>query len=80
MRELIENDGVESYSSESAKRSESEELQRNHCLEKRPRREDTDVDKKISKIKRATIDRVEIMRQQQSPIANLIAVYKAGST
>lgn len=43
--ELIENDRAESYSFEPAKGYESEELEESrYRLEKRPRREDTEVD------------------------------------
>lgn len=51
MRELIENDGAESYSSEPAESLESEELERSYRLKKRSRREDTDVDQKVERLK-----------------------------
>lgn len=44
VREFIKNDEAESYSFELTERSESEELERNYHLEKRPRREEKDVD------------------------------------
>lgn len=51
-RELIENDGAKSYSSKLVERSESEELEGSHyCLENRSRREDTEVDQKLKRLK-----------------------------
>lgn len=45
VKELIENDRVTSYSSEPVERCESEELEgSDYYLEKRPRREETEVD------------------------------------
>lgn len=51
VRELIENDGVESSSFDMAERLGSEELERNYRLEKRLRREEADVDQKLKRLK-----------------------------
>ncbi|XP_021626982.1 uncharacterized protein LOC110625651 [Manihot esculenta] len=51
VRELIENDEVESYATEPTRRSESEELERGYRLEKRPRKEEADVDQKLKRLK-----------------------------
>lgn len=50
-RELIENDGAESYSSEPTERLGNEELEKSYRLEKRPRKEDTDIDQKLERLK-----------------------------
>lgn len=51
-RELIKNDGTKSYSSKPIEKDESEELEGNHYrLERRPGREDTEVDQKLERLK-----------------------------
>lgn len=50
-RELIENDGAKSYSSEPVERPRREELKRSYRPKKRPRREDTNVDQKLKRLK-----------------------------
>lgn len=60
-RKLIENNKVESCSFEPAERSGSEEIERkrSYRLEKRPRREDTDVDQKLEKLKEQLLMELE---------------------
>lgn len=51
-RKLIENNGTESYFSEPAERYKSKELEWSHyCPEKRHKREDTEVDQKLERLK-----------------------------
>lgn len=55
MRELLKNNGAERYSFDPAERSESEELEKNSHLEKRPKRDDEGIDQKLERLKKETI-------------------------
>lgn len=52
MRELLKNNGAERYSFDPAERSESEELEKNSHLEKRPKRDDEGIDQKLERLKK----------------------------
>lgn len=51
VREFIENHGAESYYSELVERLESEELEKNYHLKKRPKREEVDINQKLERLK-----------------------------
>lgn len=65
---FIENDGSRATpSSQLAERLESEELEKNYHLQKRPRREDADVDQKLERLKEYLLAELEA-RDNNSPL------------